>query len=108
MDPHATSHADEHREAANRRLRIVAAAVITLVVGLALAASGGLNYAGTAFGKPEHKGAAAAQYQYLERPGWGCGARTHVHPAPPGRQYAPPPPGCSRKASIGPPWRRRP
>jgi len=96
MDPHATSHADEHREATNRRVRIVAAAAITLVVGLALAASGGLNYAGTAFGKPEHKGAAAAQYQYLERPGWGCGDRNHVHTGPAGRQYAPPPPGCSR------------
>jgi hypothetical protein len=55
-----------------------------------LLATGAANYVAAAFGNSPGQSSADTQY----RPGWGCGDRNHVHTGPPGRQYAPPPPGC--------------
>jgi hypothetical protein len=80
---------------ARKRLRTLIAAALTAAVGLALAASGGFSYASAAVMTPAGKAGATAA-QYGERPGWGCGDRNHEHTGPPGRQYAPAPPGCTR------------
>jgi hypothetical protein len=95
MDSDASSPADDHRAAPGRLARMLAAGALTAAVGFALAASGGLSYAAGAFAKSPDRGPATKQYDNA-RPGWGCGDRNHMHTGPPGRQYAPPPPGCTR------------
>ena len=80
-----------------RRLaRLVASGAITAAIAAGVLSSGGLGYAATGL-----KNAAAsdpASQQYGEtRPGWGCGDKNHEHTGPPGRQYAPPPPGCTKQ-----------
>jgi hypothetical protein len=95
MDSDASSHADENYAATSRLARMLAAGALTAAMGFALAATGGLSYAAAAFAKSPDSRPAAKQYDNV-RPGWGCGDRNHVHTGPPGRQYAPPPPGCTR------------
>jgi hypothetical protein len=89
MDFDAASHADNGRPT-GRLVRLMAAAGLTAVIAAGLLASGAGNYVTAAFGAPPGHSSADTQY----RPGWGCGDRNHVHTGPPGRQYAPPPPGC--------------
>jgi hypothetical protein len=81
---------------AGRLTRIVAAGGITAAIVAGVLVSGGLGYAATGLKKAAAGGPTQAQYGGT-RPGWGCGDKNHVHTGPPGRQYAPPPPGCTKK-----------
>jgi len=89
MEQDATGHGDDSRETRGRLTRFLVAGAITAASAAAVVGSGAASYAAGAGKKPP-----PASDQY--RPGWGCGDKNHVHTGPPGRQYAPPPPGCRR------------
>jgi len=84
-------------DSGRRRLsRLVASGGITAAIAAGVLYSGGLGYAATGLQKAGASGPASQQYGET-RPGWGCGDKNHVHTGPPGRQYAPPPPGCTKQ-----------
>jgi hypothetical protein len=86
---------DRSDQRAGRLPRLIAAGGITAAVAAGVLASGGLGYAATGLKKAGAGGPTGKQYGDT-RPGWGCGDKNHVHTGPPGRQYAPPPPGCTK------------
>jgi hypothetical protein len=94
MSVDAGSHSDGGGQGNGRRPRMFAAGAVTVALATGILASGGLGYAATGM-----KGAGGpTDKQYGDtRPGWGCGDKNHVHTGPPGRQYATPPPGCTKK-----------
>ncbi len=75
--------------------RLAAASGVTAAIAAGVLASGGLGYAANGLKKGQGGGPTSQQYGET-RPGWGCGDKNHVHTGPPGRQYAPPPPGCTK------------
>jgi hypothetical protein len=95
MGVDAGSHSDGTGQGNGRRPRMFAAGAVTVALATGVLASGGLGYAATGV----KKGAGGpTDKQYGDtRPGWGCGDKNHVHTGPPGRQYATPPPGCTKK-----------
>ena len=95
MGVDAGSHSDGTGRGNGRRRRMFAAGAVTVSLATGVLASGGLGYAATGV----KKGAGGpTDKQYGDtRPGWGCGDKNHVHTGPPGRQYATPPPGCTKK-----------
>jgi len=95
MASDAGSHGEGNGHRQGRLPRMAAAAGITAALTAGLLASGGLSYAATGLKKAAAGGPADRQYD--TRPGWGCGDKNHVHTGPPGRQYASPPPGCTKK-----------
>jgi hypothetical protein len=96
MSFEASSNGESSGQRTGRPLRMVAAGGITAAIAAGVLASGGLGYAATGLKKAAAGGPTQAQYGGT-RPGWGCGDKNHVHTGPPGRQYAPPPPGCTKK-----------
>jgi hypothetical protein len=92
----AGPHGDGAKRRNGRVTRLVAAGGITATLTAGLLASGGLGYAATTAKKAAGGGPPDKQYGDT-RPGWGCGDKNHEHTGPPGRQYASPPPGCTKK-----------
>jgi hypothetical protein len=93
MDLDAGPHSDGTGHGHGRRRRMVAAGAATIALAAGVLVSGGLGYAATGVNKA---GGGPTKSQYDTRPGWGCGDKNHVHTGPPGRQYASPPPGCTK------------